>query len=462
MTLIPVALGALVIVALTYMAIQAAKRREAEYNAAWALAAAELQGSFRPKTRKEPRTIQATVDGTAVLIDTYVVSNGKTSHTYTRARATITRPIRGLELRREGLSSMMGKVVRGADIELGDPEFDDAVLLRAEDESAARGTMDAATRERTLAGLRRELTVKGETVTWKKGGFVADPKELARRAREVAELATSLRAPAHTGRALRDVGAHDPDPGVRRQTLSYAAAHAPEFARAMATDMLEDPVPELRARAAAHSGPTGVPVAHELAVDPSMPDAVRALAIPTAAPALTDDELVELLGRVGAIAAAAATAVARAKRHALAPHLPPLLTRSDPEAIAAADALGAVGGPEHESELALALGAGSVDVQRAAARALGRIGTVRSVPALTPHTQGLLTDSLLKSDARAAIASIQHRAGGTRGGLAVIGGAGGELAVAKERGGLSVEPVASSSARPVGVPLARVPRPSGE
>jgi hypothetical protein len=110
--------------------------------------------------------------------------------------------------------------------------------------------------------------------------------------------------------------------------------------------------------------------------------------------------------------------------------------------LALAEVLGDRGGAAAEPMLLNLLKADALEVKVASAKALGQVGTVRSVEPLLPFTQGLFADGALKDAARAAIRGIQSRLGEAQsGGLSVVDERVGEGALsleegkAKERGG---------------------------
>lgn len=79
--------------------------------------------------------VQAHVDNWIVLFDTYTVSTGKSSVTYTRVRA----PFKNLErfyfkIYRKGLFSGLGKLLGMQDINVGYSEFDEDFIIQGNSE----------------------------------------------------------------------------------------------------------------------------------------------------------------------------------------------------------------------------------------------------------------------------------------------------------------------------------------
>ena len=83
--------------------------------------------------------VQAHVKPWTITLDTYTVSTGKSSVTYTRMRAPYINP-EGFRftIYRKNLFSDLGKFLGMQDIEVGYPEFDEAFIIKGNDESKVR------------------------------------------------------------------------------------------------------------------------------------------------------------------------------------------------------------------------------------------------------------------------------------------------------------------------------------
>jgi hypothetical protein len=83
--------------------------------------------------------VQATHGPWTITLDTYTVSNGKTSTTYTRMRAPFVDP-EGFRFTvyRKGIFSDIGKRLGMQDIEIGDQAFDQSFILKSNQESKLR------------------------------------------------------------------------------------------------------------------------------------------------------------------------------------------------------------------------------------------------------------------------------------------------------------------------------------
>jgi len=99
-----------------------------------------------------------------VTMDTYTVSDGKTSTTYTRLRAPyINKDGMRFKLYRSGIFSGIGAALGMQDIEIGFPEFDEDFVIKGENEQKLKELL-ANTRIRELMQLqpRFHLEVKDD------------------------------------------------------------------------------------------------------------------------------------------------------------------------------------------------------------------------------------------------------------------------------------------------------------
>jgi len=110
-----------------------------------------------------------------------------------------------------------------------------------------------------------------------------------------------------------------------------------------------------------------------------------------------------------------------------------------------AKTLGHLGDVRAEPPLLRLLGSGSESVWRAAAEALGKVGTIRAVESLYPLTERMLSLGL-ETTAREAIARIQARLGDAEAGqlsLHAHAPAEGGVSIAQEAGGPSLDRTAT-------------------
>ena len=101
--------------------------------------------------------VQATHGPWTITLDTYTVSNGKTSTTYTRMRAPFVDP-EGFRFTayRKGIFSDLGKRFGMQDIEIGDEDFDRDFILKSNDGSKLRELLGSS-RIRELIGQQPQV-----------------------------------------------------------------------------------------------------------------------------------------------------------------------------------------------------------------------------------------------------------------------------------------------------------------
>jgi hypothetical protein len=120
-------------------------------------------------------------------------SSGKSSVTYTVARAYYRLPLGyDLSVQREGAAFKLGKALFGIqDIELGDPELDPLIRVKAGDPLAAKLLLDRAEARGPLLALAtryRDFRATRDYAHWERRGLPADAAELA----EVLDLLVPL------------------------------------------------------------------------------------------------------------------------------------------------------------------------------------------------------------------------------------------------------------------------------
>jgi hypothetical protein len=170
-------------------------RRTKRRRAAWASVAEELGGSFHLAKgifRRKNERIEVVVDGVPVVLDFYVVSTGKSSQSFTRVAAPFARgPGPKMRVYRKGVLASIGKAIGTQDVELGiDAAFDEAFMVKSDEEAVARRLWSASTSSRMLAmfaSARFESNDAGLKLV--EGGVWDQPERLRTGIRLVAELA---------------------------------------------------------------------------------------------------------------------------------------------------------------------------------------------------------------------------------------------------------------------------------
>jgi len=104
--------------------------------------------------------VQAQVGPWTITLDTHTESSGESSVTYTRMRAPYVNP-EGFRftIYRKGFFSDLGKLLGMQDIEVGDPEFDEAFIIQGNDEPRVM-TLFSDPEIRRLIGAQPKIKLK--------------------------------------------------------------------------------------------------------------------------------------------------------------------------------------------------------------------------------------------------------------------------------------------------------------
>ena len=97
----------------------------------WGQIAADIGGEYIDKGFWSTNELCYQHGEWELLLDTFTVSNGKSSTTYTRMRAPfVNKDGLYFKIYREGLFSGMGRFFGMQDLQIGDPYFDDAFVIK--------------------------------------------------------------------------------------------------------------------------------------------------------------------------------------------------------------------------------------------------------------------------------------------------------------------------------------------
>ena len=104
-------------------------------NEVWRQLSEEIGAEFGKADSGRGSKVQAHVGPWTVTLDTYTESSGETHVTYTRLRAPYVNPDGfRFTIYRKSIFSDLGKLLGMQDIEVGDPEFDEAFIIKGNDE----------------------------------------------------------------------------------------------------------------------------------------------------------------------------------------------------------------------------------------------------------------------------------------------------------------------------------------
>lgn len=108
-------------------------------NEAWGALAAEIGGELIPGTFWKTAKVVARRGASAVTLDNFTVSNGKTSHVYTRLVAPFeNRTDVHFSVGRTHVFSGIARWLGFQDIQIGDEPFDAAFVIKGDDEAKVR------------------------------------------------------------------------------------------------------------------------------------------------------------------------------------------------------------------------------------------------------------------------------------------------------------------------------------
>lgn len=207
----------------------AVKRWNAKLRKQWGEAARRVGGALVPPSgpwyHRRPMSIEAHLHDVGLLVDSYTVSTGNSSQTYTRCRArALGAGLLKLKVKRAGLASGLSRAIGFQDLATGDAQFDEQYVIKASDDDLALAWMDRQSREAVAPLQKYQLELKKGEVKAIRGGLDRDPDTLVLVMDAVASLAAGGRRVLERWRALAeelegsldaDVVAWSPDADVR-------------------------------------------------------------------------------------------------------------------------------------------------------------------------------------------------------------------------------------------------------
>lgn len=429
-----------------YLVVKSVIDRQTAIRLEWDRAAAALGVKKSERMFPAGPAIEGVSDGLHVTVRGY---SGKGANTVYQVGI----PFTSLRLTREGITSALGRLVKGDDVQTGDPAFDDKALLNG-DAPELRAIFDAETRAAALVVFAHGGWVGAGKITIRQSGYETSGARIEERARAGLNLARLLEASRRTPEweRLAAVAAGDALPRVRENALSSLIEQANHdraprrIAEEAASRMLGDPIASNRLFA----GTCGLTesararrVIAALVWDPTTDDVTRARGLGALGNLEGVDRVDELLDtlldagdetRLAAIAALVIRRVAASRVTGLVNH------PHGPTRVAAANALESLGDASVQPLLFLMLDDSADQVRLAAVRALGAIGDVGAVEKLLPLIPGFFGGDI-KIAAEEAVARIQSRASGAGAGQLSVSDApvhaGALSSVTAEEGALS-------------------------
>ena len=152
---------------------------------AWSELASELGLVCKPgRNAWSQVAVQGDYQGHALTMDAYThtTGTGKSRHseTFTRIVMPVNSPAGlRLELSREGLFAKVGKRLGAQDIQTGDPEIDQRLVIKGQPEEMVRRVLTSGSlRQQLLSASSLDLTLENGEIRYRKPGVERDGERL--------------------------------------------------------------------------------------------------------------------------------------------------------------------------------------------------------------------------------------------------------------------------------------------
>lgn len=170
------------------------KQQNEQTRKAWSAAAerlglrVELGGAWsRPSMR-------GTVDGVDIEVEVYLRGSGDSKSKYTRYKAQHPPVGPPVVMRRQGAFSFLRQFVGGVDVQVGDPFFDNRVIIEASDPAAVTEFLSPSRKAVALQLFESYTNVRitSRSITIETRGVTRDVDELVRKVNRVLDAATVM------------------------------------------------------------------------------------------------------------------------------------------------------------------------------------------------------------------------------------------------------------------------------
>jgi hypothetical protein len=163
---------------LVFMLVRVSRRQSAARREAWQAVALRTGGELHPPAgpwyRRTSTTIEAEVAGIRVVLDTYAVTVGQTTMTYTRASADGPAGRRFQVTKRHALSDL-GRALGAQDVELGEHLYDRTFVVKTDDPAWLQAKLPKLARERHLQRPEVHLSLEKGRIRAVVPGSGTDP-----------------------------------------------------------------------------------------------------------------------------------------------------------------------------------------------------------------------------------------------------------------------------------------------
>lgn len=171
---------------------------------AWTAAAADLGFHIVPGGMVNGPRLNGTIRGIDVEVDIENRGNGETSDKYTRYRLSYPPAPLSISLSKQDLGSFFKRFFGGRDVLIGDPGFDQRVMIDVDDATDASQFLSPARRMAVLSLFEswNKATVTQASILVERRGVETDPQQLATNVRRLVDLAIVMSAPTDVDFAL--------------------------------------------------------------------------------------------------------------------------------------------------------------------------------------------------------------------------------------------------------------------
>jgi len=385
---------------------------------AWSKIADEFGLDLQLPSMAAEWSMRGEVGGVPIEVKTVTRRVGKSRVRYTQVEAGGGRLGQGVVLCSEGVWQGLRKAFKGEDIQLRDPEFDNAVCVSGREVAAVAMLNDMA-RRRVIGLVNLGAQVREGSIAYEERGVMADQYRIHNLLKAMLSAAPPLQMEVtELPTKLAENGLRDPNEDVRVRNMSLLVRHYPGRGetREACLKALGDVSVRVRLVAASALPEEGFSIIKTIAEAEIEDSEVRADAIAAitefgverARPTLAQT----LRSRQETVRRATISAIGKLRDEHFVESLCKL-TKAGTEKtlVALTKTFATLGDGRAEPALVGMLTDPSVEVKKAAAHALGSLGSVHSMQHLLPFTKGLLDESGLKSVAKIALAKIQTRIG---------------------------------------------------
>jgi hypothetical protein len=196
--------GFLIIVVMGLITVSTVAARQQRVQHAWQLAASELGFALEPGgLTKSPRMV-GSIRGVRVLIDIDLRGGGDDRTKYTRYTLNYPSGAPKITLTKQGFGSIFKRLFGGRDVVIGDPAFDQRVVIDAADPTHAAQILSPARRMAVLSLFEtwNKASVSQGSFVVQRRGIETSSSALTTSVRRLVDMALIISEPTDVDRAL--------------------------------------------------------------------------------------------------------------------------------------------------------------------------------------------------------------------------------------------------------------------